>query len=65
MSWETLIVFYGSFHFCIVLCVQINIVNIFLLNRLKFSYSAKHIFGNNETGWLHIADLQYGPRLRI
>ena len=45
--------------------MQDCIVGIVLLNRLKLFYSAKRIFADDETGWLHIADLQHGLRSQI
>ena len=36
-----------------------------LCNRLNLGGRARHIFADDEIGWLHIADLLYGPRLRI
>ena len=36
-----------------------------LCNRLNLGGRARHIFADDEIAWLHIADLLYGPRLRI
>ena len=60
-----MIMFRRPLPFLIALCIQDCIDGIFLFNRLKYSYSATHIFADDETEWLHSADLQYGPHLQI
>ena len=64
MSWQLLMMFCRSLPFLIALCIQDYIAGIFLLNRLN-NVSATHVFADDETEWLHSADLQYVPRLQI